>query len=178
MSTNFSTAEGAASSWWRQKDFANRAIGSLKTGLAAILSLWLADLLGLKYPYWAAVSAIVVMGWDTKLTFASCRDRVIGTAIGAFMGWLTFYVWHGHYLIYGVSVAICIFLCSVLQFDKAGRLAGATLSLIVLVSIDDKPSQIAISRFLEVGIGVVIALIVSLVVFPSRAAKVDTTPSV
>jgi uncharacterized membrane protein YccC len=54
--------------------------------------------LGFAHSYWAAVSAIVVMGFDTTLTFASCRDRIIGTAIGAFMGWVTYYAWHGHYL--------------------------------------------------------------------------------
>ena len=65
------------------------------------------------------------------------------------------------------------FACSALQFDKAGRLAAATLSIIVLVPLDAPPSQVALRRFLEVGIGVTVALVVSLVVFPSHAAKPD-----
>jgi uncharacterized membrane protein YgaE (UPF0421/DUF939 family) len=140
---------------------------------AAVISYWLANLLALPHAYWAAVSAIVVMGWDSTLTFASCRDRVLGTAVGAFLGWVTFYAWHGHYLLYGVSVALCVFACSALQFDKAGRLAAATLSIIVLVPLDAPPSQVAPGRFLEVGIGVTVAYVVSLVVFPSPDAKAD-----
>lgn len=173
MSPNAVSLEGTFSSWWQRNDIGKKAAGSLKAGLAAVISLWLADLFKLPHSYWAAVSAVVVMGWDSTLTFASCRDRVLGTAAGAFLGWLTFYVWHGHYLLYGVSVAICVFVSSALQFDKAGRLAAATLSIIVLVPIDAPPSTVALSRFLEVGIGVTVALLVSLVVFPSRAAKPD-----
>jgi len=178
MSMNAANAESAFSIWCRQKDLGNKAIGSLKTGLAAILSLLLAHLIGLSFPYWAAVSAIVVMGWDTTLTFASCRDRIIGTAIGAFIGWVTFYIWHGNYVVYGVAVAVCIFACSTLQFDKAGRLAAATLSLIVLVQPDDTPGHIAIARFLEIVIGVVMALAVTLLVFRPRAATPDTKATV
>jgi uncharacterized membrane protein YgaE (UPF0421/DUF939 family) len=174
MSINAANAESAFSTWWSQKDFGNKAIGSLKTGLAAVLSLLLAHLIGLSYPYWAAVSAIVVMGWDTTLTFASCRDRIIG----AFLGWLTFYIWHGNYVVYGVSVAVCIFACSTLQFDKAGRLAAATLSLIVLVQPDDSPGHVALARFLEIVIGVVMALAVTLLVFRPRAATPDTKTTV
>jgi uncharacterized membrane protein YgaE (UPF0421/DUF939 family) len=173
-----SAAASNLSAWWHQKDFGKKAIGALKTGLAAILSVLLANLLGLSHAYWAAVSAIVVMGWDTALTFASCRDRIIGTAIGAFLGWVTFYIWHGHYFFYGISVALCIFVCSALQFDKAGRLAAATLSLIVLVQPDASPGRVAIARFLEIGIGVVMALAVTLLVFRPHPAEPGTKATV
>jgi uncharacterized membrane protein YgaE (UPF0421/DUF939 family) len=173
METKLAVTNADVRGWWDKKDFGKKAIGSVKTGLAAVLSFLLANLLGLSYPYWAAISAIVVLGWDSTLTFASCRDRIIGTAIGAFMGWVTFYLWHGHYVFYGVSVALCIFVCSGLQFEKAGRLAGATLSLIVLVQTDRSPGSVAIDRFLETGIGVVMALAMSLL--PPHAAKTDAT---
>jgi uncharacterized membrane protein YgaE (UPF0421/DUF939 family) len=173
---NLATAESDVRSWWDKKEFSTKAIGSVKTGLAAILSMLLADLLGLAYPYWAAISAIVVLGWDSSLTIASCRDRIIGTAIGALMGWATFYLWHGHYIIYGVSVALCIFVCGGLQFDKAGRLAAATLSLIVLVQPDSSPGHVALARFLETGIGVMMALIMTLL--PPRPAKTDAKANV
>jgi uncharacterized membrane protein YgaE (UPF0421/DUF939 family) len=166
------------STWWGQKDFGKQAIGAFKTGLAAVICVWLGNLLGLAHSYWAAVSAIVVMGFDTTLTFASCRDRIIGTAIGAFMGWVTYYAWHGHYLLYGLSVTLCIFVCSALAFDKAGRLAAVALSIIVLVKIDNGPAQAAIGRFLEVGLGIVVALVVTLLVFPPSRAKAEVKPAV
>lgn len=176
MAMNLAAAEGEVRSWWDRTDFGDKAIGSVKTGLPAILSVLLANLLGLSYPYWAAISAIVVLGLDSTLTIASCRDRIIGTVIGAFMGWLTFYIWHGHYIFYGVSIAFCIFVCGGLQFENAGRLAAATLTLIVLVQPDSMPGAVAIARFLETGIGVVMAVVMTLLL--PRPAKTDANATI
>ena len=173
MSTNSEFEEAKVSSWWEQKNFASHAKGALKTGLAAVLCMWLGNMLGLVHSYWAAVSAIVVMGFDSTLSFATCRDRILGTAIGAFLGWGTCYVWHGHYLIYGLAVAVCIFVCSAFAYDKAGRLAAVALSIIVLVKLDGGPAQAALARFLEVEFGILVALAVTLLVFPSRPEKAD-----
>jgi uncharacterized membrane protein YccC len=173
VSKNSESIEGEVSRWWRKKDFGYQAIGAFKTGLAVVLCVWLGNLFGLRHSYWAAISAIVVMGVDTTLTFASCRDRIIGTAIGALMGWGTSYAWHGHYLIYGFSVALCIFVCSALAYEKAGRLAGVALSVIVLANMGESPAQAAIARFLEVGLGIVVALAVTLLVFPPRPVRTE-----
>ncbi len=171
MPANSEAPEVTASGWWHRKDVTNQAISAFKTGIAVVLCVWLGNLFGLAHSYWAAVSAIVVMGSDTTVTFASCRDRVIGTAIGAFLGWVTFYAWHGHYLLYGLAVTLCLFVCGALAYDKAGRLAAVALSIIVLVSIDGGPAQAAIARFLEVSLGIVVALAVTLLVFPPRSAE-------
>ena len=167
-----------ASNWWRRKNVSNRAIDAFKTSVAAVLCIWLGNLFGLSHSYWAAVSAIVVMGSDNIVTFASCRDRIIGTAIGAFLGWVTFYAWHGHYLLYGLSVTLCIFVCSMLAFEKAGRLAAVALSIIVLIKIDGGPAQAALARFLEVSLGIIVALAVTLLVFPPRSTKTKMKASV
>ena len=161
----------AVASWWKRKNIGNRAIGAFKSSVAALLCLWLGNLLGLTHSYWAAVSAIVVMGSDTPVSLASCRDRVIGTAIGALLGWGTSYVWHGHYLLYGLAVLVCLLVCSTLEYEKAGRLAAVALTIIVLIQIDQGPGQAALARFLEVSLGVVIALAVTLLVFPQRPAE-------
>jgi uncharacterized membrane protein YccC len=160
-----------AANWWKRKNIHNRAIGAFKTSLAAVLCLWLGDHFGLVHSYWAAVSAIVVMGSDTPVSIASCRDRVIGTAIGALLGWGTAYLWHGHYLLYGLAILVCLLACSILNSEKAGRLAAVALTIIVLIHIDGGPGQAALARFLEVALGIVVALAVTLLVFPQRPAE-------
>jgi uncharacterized membrane protein YccC len=177
MPANSEASESKLSGWWREKNFGEQAIRAFKTGIAVVLCVWLGNLFGLAHSYWAAVSAIVVMGADTTITFASCRDRIVGTGIGAFLGWVTYYAWHGHYLLYGLAVALCLFVCSALAYDKAGRLAAVALSIIVLVSIDGGPAQAAIARFLEVGLGIVVALAVTMLVFPPRAKTAATKAS-
>jgi uncharacterized membrane protein YccC len=157
-----------AAGWWQRKNISRRAMGAFKTGVAAVLCLWLGNLFGLSHSYWAAISAIVVMGSDSAVTLTSCRDRLIGTAIGALMGWGTFYVWHGHYVVYGLAVMLCLLACSLLEFEKAGRLAGVALTIIVLIKIDGGPGQAALARFLEVSLGILVALGVTVLVFPER----------
>ena len=174
MATNLEVP--AAANWWKRRNVRNRAIGAFKTSLAAVLCIWLGNLFGLTHSYWAAVSAIVVMGSDTPVSLATCRDRVIGTAIGALLGWGTSYVWHGHYLLYGLAVLICLLVCSTLEFEKAGRLAAVALTIIVLIQIDQGPGQAALARFLEVGLGIVIALAVTLLIFPQRPAEYAQSP--
>jgi uncharacterized membrane protein YgaE (UPF0421/DUF939 family) len=111
-------------SWLRRDHVRQHAIDAVKTALAATLCLALGHLLGLVHSYWAAISAIVVMGADRAVTFTSARDRMIGTAVGAFLGWAASYVWHGHYLAYGLAVALCLFLCSAWPLTRlAGSLA-------------------------------------------------------
>ena len=168
MATNADDANDG--SWWKRKHIRQSAIGAFKTSVAAVLCLWLGNLFGLSHSYWAAVSAIVVMGSEA-VSLVACRDRVIGTAIGAVLGWATSYVWHGHYLVYGFAVMLCLLACSMLKFEKAGRLAGVALTIIVLINLDGGPGQAALARFLEVSLGIVVALAVTLLVFPERPAE-------
>lgn len=154
--------------WWRRKRLGSHAMNAFKTGLAAVLCLWLGNLFGLSHSYWAAVSAIVVMQSDNSVTISSARDRLIGTAIGALIGWALFYVWHGYYVVYGLAVMLCLLVCSLLEYEKAGRLASVALTIIVLIKIDGGPGQAALARFLEVSLGIVVGLAVTMLVFPGR----------
>jgi len=164
-------ADDPSRGWWKRKNLRQSTIGAFKTGVAAVLCLWLGDLLGLTHTYWAAISAIVVMGSDSAVSLVACRDRLIGTAIGAVLGWATFHVWHGHYLVYGLAVMLCLLACSTLKFEKAGRLAGVAATIIVLVEVNGGPAKAALARFLEVSLGIVVALAVTLLVFPERPAE-------
>ncbi|HEX6496431.1 MAG TPA: FUSC family protein [Acidobacteriaceae bacterium] len=167
----------AAASWWQRKKFGSRAIGAFKTSLAAVLCLWLGRLFGLSHSYWAAISAVVVMGSESPVSLAACRDRLIGTAVGAALGWVTSHVWHDHYLVYGVAVLVCLLVCGMLEFDKAGRLASVALTIVVLIKTEGGPAQAALARFLEVSLGIVVALAVTLLVFPQRPAEYEESAS-
>lgn len=158
--------------WWERKNLGRRGLDAFKTALAAVVCLWLGHLFGLAHSYWAAISAIVVMGSDSAVTLTSSRDRLIGTAIGAVVGWGTFHIWHGHTAMYGVAVLVCLLVCSLLEFEKAGRLAAVAVTIIVLIQYEGGPGRAAMSRFLEVSLGIVVALIVTVTVFPRRDSAV------
>jgi uncharacterized membrane protein YccC len=133
----------------------------IRTALAAVLAYWITDLLRLPGGYWAAISAIVVMQSEVGATVAASRDRVAGTAIGAVVGLLTSLVWHHSLLVFGLAVLVVMMLCTALNYKNAGRLGGVTVAIIVLVRFSGPLWQIALQRFLEVSLGIVISLFVA-----------------
>lgn len=63
---------------------------------------------------------------------------------------------------------LCLLVCTLLEYEKAGRLASVALTIIVLIKIDGGPGQAALARFLEVSLGIVVGLAVTMLVFPGR----------
>ncbi len=161
-------------SWWKKQRFGRQALLAFKMGLTVLLCLSIGHLLGLRHSYWAAITAIVIMGADNSTTVAAGRDRLIGTLIGAFLGWVTCYVWHGYLSAYALAVALCILICISLGIEKAGRLAAVALTIIVLLRAGETPFRAALGRFVEVSLGIVVALAINLIV----PAHSQLTPTV
>jgi uncharacterized membrane protein YgaE (UPF0421/DUF939 family) len=141
---------------WRQ---------GLKTAIAAGICLALVRVLGFKQGYWACVSTIVVMQSESADTFKASRDRLIGTAFGALAGWGAASVWQGRLVIYAVMVLVLILALEMFDFEKAGRLAGVTATIILLAPSSSPHWIVARDRFLEVSFGIVVALVVSQVLW-------------
>lgn len=140
---------------------------ALKTGIAALLSMLVYRALHLEHGYWAVISAIIVMQANLGGSIRAGIDRLIGTAIGALLGTLAFRYIGINPPSVGISIALTIFLCSWIGLKQAYRLAGVTASIVLLMG-ETNPWQAGWNRFLDVVLGVVIALIVS-ALWPSRA---------
>src|SRR6202166_715637 len=69
-------------SWEQQR----LLIHAAKTALAAALCWWLASRFGLHDGYWGAISAIIVLQSNFGATITASRDRILGTVIGAVVG--------------------------------------------------------------------------------------------
>ena len=134
----------------------------LRTALAAGLAYWITALFHMPGGYWAAISAIVVMQSEVGATVEASRDRFAGTAIGGIVGWLTALVWEGHVVLFGLSVLVVMVLCGAFHFKNAGRLGGVTVAIIVLAPHTGPVWQVALERFLEVSLGIVVSLAVAL----------------
>ncbi|MGB7283032.1 MAG: FUSC family protein, partial [Candidatus Acidiferrum sp.] len=130
---------------------------ALLTGVATCLCYWIAQAMGLKAAYWAAITCIVVCQSEVGATLLASRNRLIGTAIGAVIGWGAVLVWHEHIAVFGVAIVLTIALCNVLGLETAGRLAGVTVAIVVLLKLKGPAWEAAGSRFIEVALGVVVA---------------------
>jgi uncharacterized membrane protein YccC len=143
-------------------------IHAAKTALAAALCWWLALRFGLHDGYWGSISAIIVLQSNVGSTVNASRDRLLGTVIGALLGF-SFSLFGALPWNYILAVLVAIIVCGLLGLRNSSRLAGVTITIIMLVHKEGPRWGLAMDRVGEVILGIVVALAVSTLVFPDRA---------
>lgn len=139
-----------------------------KTTIAAALSWWLAKLLGVHDGYWGSISAIIVLQSNVGATVTASRDRVVGTVIGAAVGF-AFSLMQPLWLSYVLALLVAMFACGLMGLRNSLRLAGVTITIVMLVHHEGAKWGLAFDRVIEVLLGIVVALLVTTLVFPDRA---------
>jgi uncharacterized membrane protein YgaE (UPF0421/DUF939 family) len=94
-------------------------------------------------------------------------QRFAGTALGAALGALIATFFSSSVWIYAVAIFLCGVLCAVLRFRGAFRFAAITVSIVLLIAHTHPPWIVAVHRFVEVSVGIAVALGLS-EVWPSR----------
>ena len=130
--------------------------------MATIASLLLARSLKLPEFYWAPISTIVIL-LSTINPMTLAWQRFAGTALGAVLGALTATLFRPNWMVYGVAIFVCGIVCSLLQLGSAYRFAVITLSIVVLIAHERPPWIVASHRFVEVSLGIAVALLVTAV---------------
>ena len=133
---------------------------SSRTAIAAILSAMLAGMLKLPEFYWAPISTIVILLSATDQQ-ALAWQRFAGTAMGAALGALIATFLHPNLAIYGLGLFVCGFLCTILRIGTAYRFAAITLTIILLIAHTRPPWVVGLHRFVEVSLGIAVALAVA-----------------
>jgi len=131
-----------------------------RTTVAAVVSLLLARILKLPEFYWAPISAIVIIQ-STINPRTVAWQRFAGTALGAALGALVATFFSSSALVYGVALLLCGVLCAILRLDGAYRFAAITLSIIVLIAHQRPAWIVASHRFVEVSLGIAVALAIA-----------------
>jgi len=135
---------------------------SARTTVATLLSLFVARSLKLPEFYWAPISAIVIL-LSTVNPLTLAWQRFAGTAVGAALGALIATYFHTNWVIYGAGIFVCGILSSILRLGAAYRFAAITLTIVLLIAHDRAPWTVATHRFIEVSLGIAVALLVTLV---------------
>jgi uncharacterized membrane protein YccC len=143
-------------------------IQAAKTAFAAALCWWLALQFGLHDGYWGAISAIIVLQSNFGATITASRDRIIGTLIGALFGF-AFSLFGTLPWNYVFALLAAVAVCGLLGLKTSSRLAGVTITIVMLVQKSGSRWTLALDRVSEVFLGIIVALLVSTLVFPDRA---------
>jgi uncharacterized membrane protein YgaE (UPF0421/DUF939 family) len=121
--------------------------------------------------YWAAISATIVMYSDVGKTVSASWNRLIGTGIGVSIGGVFAAVFGPRIWAFGVAVTLTMLVCTLLGFAEAARLAGVAVAILMLVSHPGALWIAALHRFLEVSFGIVIAVVISVLIWLARTTN-------
>jgi uncharacterized membrane protein YgaE (UPF0421/DUF939 family) len=154
--------------WSWQKENLPSIRHSVRTALAATASVIVARLVQMPEAYWAAIATLVIMQSSLGATLTLSIERVIATALGASVRAV-----EANYV--GANLAaftLAIFFIGLLSYrfrreKTAYRCASVTLTIIVLIPRPNPAWIVGLHRFIEVSVGIIVALLV-VAIWPER----------
>jgi uncharacterized membrane protein YccC len=144
---------------------------AIKTALAGCLAMYFAELLRLPQPYWASITAMIVMQTNLGAAVKQSWIRFAATGVGAAVS-IPFIAFVGQNLwVFGAAVFVTVVVCTFLHLEEGLRLAAVTVAIIMLIPHTGRPWVPALNRFLEVSFGILVALLVAEFLWPASAIE-------
>ena len=142
-----------------------------RTAIAGAVSLLIARLFRLPEAYWAAISTLIVMQSTLGAALPISAQRFAGTALGAALGGVIGAYYPGNAAAFAVGVFVIGVICAATRVERAAyRYASITLAIVMLVARANRSYVMALHRFVEVSIGIVIGLVAS-AIWPERLQR-------
>jgi uncharacterized membrane protein YccC len=134
---------------------------AIRTAVAATVSVIIARLVQMPEAYWAAIATLVVMQFALGATLTLSTERIVATAVSASVGALEANYFGGNLVALVLGIVLIGVLSIAFRLEKAAyRYASITLAIIVLIPRSAPAWTIALHRFLEVSVGIIVALAV------------------
>jgi len=144
-----------------------------RTAFAAVLTQCVVSWLDLPQGYWAVITVIIVMQANIGGSIKAGWSRLAGTAVGAVSGATAHFLGGSSLLALGLAIMLTLSVCTLVrQLRNSMRVAGLTVVIVLLASHgNEAPPIVALTRFSEIAVGIVMALLVSTTVWPTRASR-------
>lgn len=127
---------------------------------AALLAFIPAHAIGLSQSFWSAITAISVAQTEFRAAQTTARDQFLGAAVGGLTSLCAYLALGPSLIVYAVAVVLAMLVCWALNVASASRLAGVTATIILLVPHVGSPERMLLSRLVEVGWGICVAVAV------------------
>jgi uncharacterized membrane protein YccC len=145
---------------WDEKNLPS-IMHAIRTAVAATASVLIARFVQMPEAYWAAIATLVVMQSTLGATLTLSIERIVATAAGASVGALEANFFGANLVAFALAIILLGLLSIAFRLEKtAYRYASITLAIIVLIPRSAPAWTIALHRFLEVSVGIIVALTV------------------
>lgn len=139
---------------------------TLKTAIAVTLGVVIANLLGLQYPFYVGMTAIIAMERTLQRSVFMGKVRVIGSAIGAAAGAVMSYIHRGDPVLIFVGIVLVILICNKLKLQPAVAISGITFLWIMVHVGDASPIFYGAHRVFDSFVGASVSCLVNLLFLP------------
>ncbi len=153
---------------------------SIRAAAATCVAIFIAILFQTQEPFWAGISAFMVTQSTIGSTLNKSIARVLGTVLGALLGLSCLAAFINQPPLFCLVVFLVaffgIYISSQLSDYVYAWLLGYITALIVMIAgladpVPDRFVEIAFFRSFEIIIGVLVSGLLSLLVYPKRAAQ-------
>jgi uncharacterized membrane protein YccC len=150
---------------------------SARTAIGAAVSLAVARFLGMPEAYWAPITTLIVMQSTLGAAWSISKSRFTGTVLGAALGGLLATYFEPRVAMFGVVIFALGLICALLRLDQSAyRFAGVTFAIVTLVARGNAPWLIAVHRFIEVSLGITVALVLTALWPQQESTSGDVRP--
>lgn len=139
---------------------------TLKTAIAVTLGVVIANLLGLQYPFYVGMTAIIAMERTLQRSVFMGKVRVVGSAIGAATGAVMSYIHRGDPVLIFIGIVFVILVCNKLKLQPAVAISGITFLWIMVHVGDASPIFYGAHRVFDSFVGASVSCLVNLLFLP------------
>lgn len=144
---------------------------NIKTAIAVVICVLISRILKLEYSFYAAIAAIISMENTVTNSFRTGKNRMLGTLVGAGIGFLCASILPGNAILCGIGIIIVIYLCNLLNWSKSASIA-CVVFMVIMVNLNGKdPFFYSINRILDTFIGIIVAVLVNYFICPPNYIK-------
>ncbi|MBS4220139.1 aromatic acid exporter family protein [Bacillus sp. FJAT-49711] len=139
----------------------------LKTGIAIILALYVAELLHIPSPVFAGIAAIFAIQPTIYRSYLTVLEQIQGNIIGAILAIIFVLTFGNHFLIIGFAAILAIIIMVKLKLENAIRLALVTIIAVMSAPTEDF-LQFSAIRSSTILLGILSSFAVNLVFLPPK----------
>ena len=143
----------------------------VKTGIAVTVCVAVTHVFHLHEPFIAVVATVMSMGKSIDMSVKSGRNKMIGAVIGSALGCAFASISPANAGLCGIGIILTLYLCHLLRLNGAATLSSFSFAAVMFGTAGMEPWRFASTSVIDCLIGVAVAIVVNLILFPPNYAE-------